>query len=113
MTRGETQRRKFPRYYTELEVTVFHGSETFQGRINQISRGGCLIFPPLPIHEHRALKLSFRLALTLPPIHCIGEVVYTVNDKGTGTAFTEISSYSQDLISQNFESSTEIKDRRQ
>jgi hypothetical protein len=74
-----------------------------QGRIAQISRGGCLVFPPLPPHQNPELRLSFRLAEDYPYINCKGEVAYSIKDKGTGVAFTEISQYNQDLITEHFE----------
>jgi hypothetical protein len=74
-----------------------------QGRISQVSRGGCLIFPPLPPLQATDLKMSFRLGEDLPYINCKGEIAYNIQDKGTGIAFTEISLYNQDLITNYFE----------
>ncbi len=96
-------RRRFPRYHTGLDVIVYPGAKAAQGRITQISRGGCLIFPPLPPLQSPEIKLSFRLADDLPYINCVGEVVYSVSDKGTGVAFREISIYNQELITDYFE----------
>jgi hypothetical protein len=92
------QRRRFPRYPSNLAVTVYMDMKVVQSRIPQISRGGCLIFPPLPPHQSPAIKLSFGLEDGLPPVNCKGEIVYTVNDRGSGVAFTEISLYNQDRI---------------
>jgi len=39
----------------------------------------------------------------LAPINCKGEVVYSINDRGTGVAFTEISLYNQERITEFFE----------
>jgi len=39
----------------------------------------------------------------LPSINCKGEIVYSISDRGTGVAFTEISLYNQDRITQFFE----------
>ncbi len=47
--------------------------------------------------------MSFRLADDLPEIHCQGEILYSISDKGTGIAFTEISVHNQALITQYFE----------
>lgn len=94
--------RRFPRYHTDLDVTVSRGSLVSRSQITQISQGGCLIYPPLSAQESPEVRLSFRLDAGLPPINCKGEIVYTVVDKGTGTAFTEISPYNQDLITQHF-----------
>jgi hypothetical protein len=38
-----------------------------------------------------------------PSINCKGEIAYSISDRGTGIAFTEISIYQQDLITQYFE----------
>jgi len=68
-----------------------------------ISRGGCLVSPPLGPQASPECKLSFHLDEGEPPINCKGEVVYTIGDLGTGVAFTEISLYNQDRISGHFE----------
>ena len=96
------QRRRFPRYRIDLEVTVYVGTKAVPARITQVSRGGCLIHPPLPAQPTSAVKLSFRLSEDLGPINCIGEIVYNISDVGTGIAFTEISIHNQDLITDFF-----------
>jgi hypothetical protein len=98
-----SSKRRFPRYHTALTVIIYQAQRTFQARICQVSRGGCLIFPPLPPMQATDLKISFRLGDDLPYINCKGEIVYNVQDKGTGVAFTEISLYNQDLITSHFE----------
>ncbi len=99
----QSQRRRFPRYRTDLAVTVYLATGATVARISQISRGGCLIFPPLPAKVNPAVKLSFRMAEDLPFVNCKGEIVYSVMDRGTGVAFTEISQFNQDLITEYFE----------
>ncbi len=96
-------KRRFPRYRTGLDVVVYQGSQARQGRITQISRGGILIFPPLAPAQSPEIKLSFRLADDQPYINCKGEIAYSISDKGTGVAFTEISLYNQDLITAFFD----------
>ncbi len=96
------QRRRFPRYRSNLEVTVYVGTKAIPARIAQLSRGGCLVNPPLPAQPTSAVKLSFRLSEDLGPINCIGEIVYNISDVGTGIAFTEISIHNQDLITDYF-----------
>ncbi|MBI1941889.1 MAG: PilZ domain-containing protein [Acidobacteria bacterium] len=96
------QRRRFPRFHTSLAATVYVGTKAVSAHISQISRGGCLISPPLPAQETSAIKLSFRLAEDVGPVNCIGEIVYNISDLGTGVAFTEISLYNQDLITEFF-----------
>jgi hypothetical protein len=103
MANEGVQRRRFPRYPANIEVTVYLDSGAIQTRMPQISRGGCLIFPPLPPHQSPAIKLSFHLGDGLAPINCKGEVVYSINDRGTGVAFTEISLYNQERITEFFE----------
>jgi PilZ domain len=97
------QRRRYPRYPTSLEATVYLSVGAMEAHIAQISRGGCLIFPPLPPQTSPALKLSFQLAPEMPSINCKAEIVYTILDRGTGIAFTEISEFNRDLIRDFFE----------
>lgn len=96
--------RRFPRYRAALDVVIYQGSATRPARITQISRGGCLVFPPFPSQEKPDVKLSFRLSEELPPINCKGEAVHTIRDQGTGVAFTEIALHNQELITSFFES---------
>lgn len=97
------QRRRFRRYQASLNAMVYLPSGAVQARIVQISRGGCMIFPLLPSQPSPGIKLSFRLAEELPYINCKAEIVYNVVDRGTGVAFSEISEYNQDLITEFFE----------
>ncbi len=103
MAEGQKYRRRFPRYRTSLDVMIRHGSESVRARITQISRAGCLIFPPLPPQRDREVSLSFRLSNDLPDISCKGEILYRTKGKETGVAFTEISLHNQALITQHFE----------
>jgi len=103
MADQSSQRRRFPRYRAGLEAIIYLGSKTTQTRIVEISRGGCLVFPPLLPQPSPELKLSFRLGEDVPPVNCKGEIVYSISDKGTGIAFTEISLYNQDRITEFFE----------
>jgi hypothetical protein len=96
------QRRRHPRYPCDVAVTVYVDSTIIQARIPQISRGGCLIFPPLPAHKSPEIKLSMAFEDGLPPANCKGEIVYTIAARGSGVAFTEISIYNQDRISSFF-----------
>ncbi len=97
------QRRRYPRYSCDLRVTVYMDSGVAQTRISQVSRGGCLIFPLLPACKSPEVKISFALVEGDQPINCKGEIVYSVKDRGTGVAFTEISIYNQDRITEFFE----------
>ena len=97
------QRRRYPRYSTSLDATVYLATGAIEARIVQISRGGCLIFPPLPPQPSPGIKLSFQLAPDMPSINCKAEIVYTIMDRGSGIAFTEISEYNRELIRDHFE----------
>ena len=97
------QRRRYPRYSCDLRVTVYMDTGVAQTRISQVSRGGCLIFPLLPSHKSPEVKVSFALLEGDPPINCKGEIVYSVKDRGTGVAFSEISIYNQDRLTEFFE----------
>jgi len=81
---------------------VYVGTKTVPARITQVSRGGCLIFPPLPVQQSAEIKLSFRLTDDLVPVNCKGEIVYSINDRGTGVAFSEISLHNQERITEFF-----------
>lgn len=97
------QRRRFPRYPASLEATVYLASGAIPAHITQISRGGCMIFPILPPQSSPGIKLSMQLSEDLPYINCKAEIVYSVVDRGTGIAFSEISEYNQDLITEFYE----------
>lgn len=103
MTDQGVAKRRFPRYHANVEAILYLGPQTTKGQITQISRGGCLISPALPSQPSPAVKMSFRLAEELPYINCKAEIVYNVKDKGTGIAFTEISQFNQELITEFFE----------
>ena len=104
MEEESLQKRKFRRYPADLETIVYQGGGTAQGRIMQISRGGCLLKMPPPVPaQGLEIRLSFRLCADLPSINCKGEAVYYLADRGAGVAFTEISAYNQDLITNHFE----------
>ena len=98
-----SQRRRHPRYRTDVPVTLFQGTRVTQARILNVSRGGCLVFPELGPGQTPEVKVSFPLDDGQPPINCKGEVVYSIRDRGTGIAFTEISIYNQDRITAHFE----------
>jgi hypothetical protein len=103
MSEDPAQRRRFPRYPSDLEATVFLDSGHVQARIVMISRGGGLVSPPLAPYQSPQIRLSFQLGDGQPPINCKGEIVYMISDRGTGVAFTEISLYNQDRITAFFE----------
>ncbi|HET7842311.1 MAG TPA: PilZ domain-containing protein, partial [Terriglobia bacterium] len=92
------QRRRFPRYPASIEATVYTATGALEAHIAQISRGGCLIFPPLPTQTSPGIKLTFRLSDDTPYINCKAEIVYSIVDRGSGIAFTEISEFNRDLI---------------
>ncbi len=96
-------RRRHPRYAAEVDAIIYLSPTPLQVRIVSLSRGGCLIFPPLPPIPDSSLRISFRLSPDEPYINCKGEAVYTIADRGTGVAFTEISLYNQDRITEFFE----------
>ena len=102
------QRRRFPRYSTSLDATVYTASAALQAHIAQISRGGCLIFPPLPPQSSPGIKLTFRLSAESPYINCKAEIVYTIMDRGSGIAFTEISEFNRELIADFFKDKSPV-----
>jgi c-di-GMP-binding flagellar brake protein YcgR len=95
--------RRFVRYDADLEVVIQQAAEPFRGRITQISRGGCLIYPALPPQPTPYINLSFRLAEGMPSINCAGEIIYSIEERGSGVALSEISDYSKELITRFFE----------
>jgi hypothetical protein len=96
------QPRRFERYKVDLEVVIQGQGGPIPARITQISRGGCMVFPALPPQPTPFLRLSFRLSPELPPINCIGEIIYSIEERGTGISLAEISENNQDMISQHF-----------
>jgi hypothetical protein len=98
-----SQVRKYRRYPADLETIVYQGGETAQGRIVQISRGGCLIKLSPAVAQGVEMRLTIRLGADQPNISCTGEAIYYLDNQGTGVAFTEISAYHQDLITRHFE----------
>jgi hypothetical protein len=96
-------KRRFPRFNVNLQVTVYIDSTEVQSRITNLSRGGCLIYPPLGSTPNPEVRLSFLLP-DGSRIACKGRVVYEVFDRGTAIAFTEISQYHQERIAEFFES---------
>ncbi len=98
-----TPTRRFPRYQADLPATVYLDTGVAQVRLINISRGGVLIFPPLPSQQPPPIRISIELDDGRPPINCKGEIIYTINDRGTGVAFTEISVYNRDRITAYFE----------
>ena len=102
MTDQGVANRRFPRYHAKVDVIIYLSTKVAQGHITQISRGGCLILPSLPSQPSPGVKMSFRLSEELPYINCKAEIVYNMIDKGTGIAFTEISQFNQDLITEFF-----------
>ena len=98
MDEHSVSRRRYVRYNTDLEVAIQQEGGTFGGRITQISRGGCLIYPALPAELAPHVKVSFRLSDQLPPINCYGEIVYNILDKGTGVALIALISGQIDML---------------
>jgi hypothetical protein len=103
MGNGQREKRKYPRYSVSLDVTVYIDSAPVQARITNLSRGGCLIYPPLPFTPNPEVKLSILLPDDSSPINCKGEIVYTVHDRGTGIALTEISLHNQERMAEFLE----------
>jgi PilZ domain-containing protein len=103
MQDAAAQHRRHPRYVADLEVIIYRPGDALRARVTMISRGGCLIFPALSDATSSPIKMSFRLTDDQPYINCKGQVVYSIQDRGTGVAFTEISQYNRDLITEYFE----------
>ena len=70
MEEPSVQNRRHPRYLADLEVIIYRQEDAIRAHIAQISRGGCLIFPPLPDPAASQLKMSFRLGEDLPYTNC-------------------------------------------
>jgi c-di-GMP-binding flagellar brake protein YcgR len=97
------QERRSPRFRVNLDATVYVESATVRTRITSLSLGGCLVYPPLSPTPSTVIRLSFLLPDGATSINCKGEIVYTIHDRGTGIAFTEISQYHQERIAEFFE----------
>lgn len=103
MDESSFQKRRYARYKTDLEVIINRDPDPIHARITQISRGGCLILPPLPSLPTPHIRMTFRLAEGLPSINCMGEIIYSIAERGTGVALSEISEYNQEMITRFFE----------
>jgi len=95
--------RRYVRYPANLDVIIHGETEHIRAHIIQLSRGGCQILPALPPQPTPFVKMSFRLSKDLPSIDCTGEIIYSIEGKGTGIALAEISEDSQEMISTFFE----------
>ena len=95
--------RRYERYATSLDVVIHGETEPIHAHITQLSRGGCQIIPALPPQPTPFVKMSFRLSKDLPSIDCTGEIIYSIEGKGTGIALAEMSEDSQEMISAFFE----------
>jgi hypothetical protein len=96
------RRRKFPRYNVNIVLIVYLNSETIKSKITNLCRVGCLVYPPLPALPSSELKLSFLLPDGSSRINCKGKMIYSIVNRGTGIAFTEISLYHQERIAEFF-----------
>jgi PilZ domain len=95
--------RRYARYPTNLDVVIHVQPEPIHAHLLQLSRGGCQILPALPPQPTPFVKMSFRLSQELPSIDCVGEIIYSIEGKGTGIALSEISEENQEMISTYFE----------
>ncbi len=64
--RWTTGKRRFPRYLTNLPLTISLGERDLEGYCNQIAEGGLGAFLPEPIPTSRVVVLHF--AVPSPPV---------------------------------------------
>ena len=95
-------KRRYPRYKTNIPVTLTTDKSKFQISIIQISRAGCLAFPPILHFTDPKVELTFQLDEGLPSFRTAGRIIYTVHNRGTGIAFSGLSEMGRDAIEKFF-----------
>ncbi len=102
LTEQEPGRRQSARYKTNVPATLTTDKSEFQVNIIQISRAGCLVFPPILQFTDPNLNLTFQLDEGLPSFRTSGRIIYTIHNKGTGIAFSGLSEMERNAIERFF-----------
>ena len=90
--------RQHPRYKTNFPATLTTDKGEFQTHIIQISRGGCLVFPPILPFTDPNVDITFQLDEEVPSFRTSGQISYTIQNLGSGIAFSGLSERERDAI---------------
>ena len=98
LTEKEPGRRQYRRYKTNVPATLTTDKSAFQINMIQISRDGCLVFPPILQFTDPKVNLTFQLDEGLPSFRTTGRIIYTIHSLGSGIAFSGLSEMERDAI---------------
>ncbi len=98
LTEKEPGRRQYPLYKTNFPATLTTDKGEFQTHIIQISRGGCLVFPPILPFTDPNVDITFQLDEGVPSFRTSGQIIYTIQNLGSGIAFSGLSERERDAI---------------
>ena len=98
LTEKEPGRRQYPRYKTNFPATLTTNKGEFQTYIIEISRDGCLMFPPILQFTDPNVDITFQLDEGLPSLRTSGQIIYTIHNLGSGIAFSGLSEMERDAI---------------
>lgn len=91
-------KRQHPRYKTNIPGTLTTDKGEFQTHIIQISRAGCLVFPPILPFTDPNVDITFQLDEGVPSFRTSGQISYTIQNLGSGIAFSGLSERERDAI---------------
>ena len=91
-------RRRYRRYNTNIPASITTDKGKSQTNIIQISRGGCLVFPPKIQFSDPNVNLTFQLVERLPSFRTAGRIIYTIHNRGCGIVFSGFSEMERDGI---------------
>ena len=98
LTEQEPGRRQSARYKTNVPATLTTDKSESQIDLIQISRDGCLVFPPILQFTDPNVNLTFQLDEGLPAFRTSGQIIYTIQNLGSGIAFSGLSEREGDAI---------------
>ena len=98
LTEEEPGRRQSARYKTNVPAILTTDKSENQIDIIQISRDGCLVFPPILQFSDPNVNLTFQLDEGLPSFRTSGQIIYTIHSLGSGISFSGLSEMERDAI---------------
>lgn len=93
----QQERRQQKRFDMALEVEVRIGERAGQGKILNLSLGGCLLSTPFTVPPGKEVHLTFRSA-DQTPLHVRGEVRSLIEGRGLGIKFLDLTQTSREQI---------------
>ncbi len=97
-TEKEPGRRQSARYKTNVPAILTTDKSESQIDIIQISRAGCLVFPPILPFTDPNVDITFQLDEGVPSFRTSGQIIYTIQNLGSGIAFNGLSERDRDAI---------------